>query len=1522
MKRILSLLLCLCMLLGSTAFAESTPTDLKPADPAPVAEEPVKEEPVAEEPVKEEPVPEEPVAEEPVAEEPAAEEPAAEEPAAEEPAVEEPAVEEPAAEEPDEEKKDDQEKLIEETPKAPSLDTPEITIDVTDYNKLLVSWPAVTGATSYDVEYKLSSATEWKKTYSSTTSKTLGSLVCGSEYMVRVTAKDGTVAYSLPSTIQRSTPKPLAPTGLTVSAGTMTTVTLTWTKVNGATGYIVKRSVNGGAYSTVRTITSGSTVTFKDSTVAVSNVYYYVVSAYRTDGDSTTEGFESGSVEYRPLPAAPTGIEVNAVNSSTAKITWKAVTGATSYTVYRANSEGGTPVVLTTSATGTSYTDTGLQNGAKYWYTVAANITVGGTLYTGEPGKPTKAGMYPFECKMVAPTDLKADSVRSDYIELSWSVDPMATGYYIYYDDGSVTSYKLEDNIGHFKLEGLTPNTQYDIWLVTYVMTPSEVKSDPSNKLTIWTIPITPTNLKVEIATYTSLKLTWDKDPALVSGDGYEVWRGTSTGNMKLIRTLGVVDTFTDTGLTCGETYYYYIRSFHVVGSSTRNYSVKSATVSRRVTIPGHTAISAVNVSATSIRINWPTGLEGAEGYAIYAKRPEDDTWTLRTKVSGKDKRTAVVTDLQPMVEMEFMMRGYCTVNGKTVYGANSNVVTKAPTPNAPKNLKATLKSESSVTLSWSAVTGILGYHVYAYPGPYTGGTSGMTLVADTKETSVDLTDLQTGVKYTFRVRAYVEVDSERREGYQSDPVECLLRPVKVQDFKLAQLSNGSVRLYWKKHDFESVGERGYFIQYSDDGGATWNELITISDPAIVQYTDTSITAGTNRTYRMCAFVYADGNMVKGIWSAKLNIISKPGKVLDLKAESSGYTSVHLTYTAIVGTSYEIEYSTSSSGPWKKYADHKPSVKNAGYTVGKLTCGTKYYFRIRGHVTNPLDTTQELYGPYSAVVSATPCPVKPTVSALPLLYNGGVRLEWTAVTGATNYEVYYRADGTTNYTKATTTTALKYAFNKLIPGTKYYFRVRAMRTSGGKTVPGEYGAVSYTATVGKPTDVKYSLKDGKLTVTWKAPYKADGYEVWIDGTLVETVTTTKAVLTSGFEPGKTVNLQVRAYYNASPKLFSPYATTSAAICPLVPTLKATKMSTTSIKLTWPANSDASGYIIYRKDTATGYTSEYQKLVGTGLTSFTDSGLTPGKTYYYQIASLAVASDSSEAKSAKSNLVYVTLTPGQVDLTVESLGPTSIHLSWVVVPGADGYIVERSPNGTSNWTVRHTFTSGSSHSYTDNNVTNGTKYYYRVTAYINVSGKKVKGTASSVKNAIPQLTKVTGVTTNGLGYDSVTVKWNAVSGAQSYIVYAHKGSKTAAATKMGTTTGTQLKLTGLTTNTKYFFEVCAVYGGKEGKHSDVTSEVKPYLKKVTVNTAAASGSKAVKLTWSKVNGATGYEILQKVDSTGDYKVVATVAADKLEATIKDQHPGVKQQFKVRAIRKIGTTIVRGEASDVQEVYPTP
>ena len=146
MKRLVSLVLMICMLLSSCAFGEEAeivdaatepvvaeqvteePVTEEPVTGEPAVEEPAVEEPVVEEPVVEEPVVEEPVVEEPVVEEPVVEEPVVEEPVVEEPVVEEPVVEEPVVEEPVVEEPVVEEPVVEE----PVIEEPVVEEPVTE----------------------------------------------------------------------------------------------------------------------------------------------------------------------------------------------------------------------------------------------------------------------------------------------------------------------------------------------------------------------------------------------------------------------------------------------------------------------------------------------------------------------------------------------------------------------------------------------------------------------------------------------------------------------------------------------------------------------------------------------------------------------------------------------------------------------------------------------------------------------------------------------------------------------------------------------------------------------------------------------------------------------------------------------------------------------------------------------------------------------------------------------------------------------------------------------------------------------------------------------------------------------------------------------------------------------------------------------------------------------------------------------------------------------------------------------
>ncbi|MFD7484610.1 extracellular catalytic domain type 1 short-chain-length polyhydroxyalkanoate depolymerase [Streptomyces mirabilis] len=92
--------------------------------------------------------------------------------------------------------------------------------------------------------------------------------------------------------------------------------------------------------------------------------YYlnYICSSYYTAKFWGLDGTSGGGTGTLP---APTGLTVTGTTDTSASLSWNAVSGAASYTIYR----GGT---RTGSTTSTSYTDTGLASGTGYSYTVAA----------------------------------------------------------------------------------------------------------------------------------------------------------------------------------------------------------------------------------------------------------------------------------------------------------------------------------------------------------------------------------------------------------------------------------------------------------------------------------------------------------------------------------------------------------------------------------------------------------------------------------------------------------------------------------------------------------------------------------------------------------------------------------------------------------------------------------------------------------------------------------------------------------------------------------------------------------------------------------------------------------------------------------------------------------------------------------------------------------------------------------------------------------------------------------------------
>lgn len=169
--------------------------------------------------------------------------------------------------------------------------------------------------------------------------------------------------------------------------------------------------------------------------------------------------------------------------------------------------------------------------------------------------------------------------------------------------------------------------------------------------------------------------------------------------------------------------------------------------------------------------------------------------------------------------------------------------------------------------------------------------------------------------------------------------------------------------------------------------------------------------------------------------------------------------------------------------------------------------------------------------------------------------------------------------------------------------------------------------------------------------------------------------------------------------------YTPFATPSG--------LSASPISTSSVQLNWSDNSTfESGYRVERSlNGVSGWTQRGSDLAANS-TSYTDTGLTQGTTYYYRVYAF-----NSGGNSAYSNLTSVNtgvpLAPTNVILTTPTCGVplTSMNLSWTDNAfNESGFSLQQSLDGINYTDLASVGASITSHDFT------GTECDYRIRSY--------------------------------------------------------------------------------------------------------------------------------------------------------------------------------------------------------------
>ena len=172
-----------------------------------------------------------------------------------------------------------------------------------------------------------------------------------------------------------------------------------------------------------------------------------------------------------------------------------------------------------------------------------------------------------------------------------------------------------------------------------------------------------------------------------------------------------------------------------------------------------------------------------------------------------------------------------------------------------------------------------------------------------------------------------------------------------------------------------------------------------------------------------------------------------------------------------------------------------------------------------------------------------------------------------------------------------------------------------------------------------------------------------------------------------------------------------------------------------VSLGWSAGNGATGYAVKRGTTNGG---PYTQIALASGTTYLDSGLTNGTTYYYVVAAVNAAGASANSNQASAIPTAPLEVPGVPAGFLATAGNALVSLSWMTSNGATSYNVKRS---TTRGGPYSKLASPTAAGYVDTGLTNGTTYYYVVSA-VNAAGESANSSEASATPAAPATPDVT------------------------------------------------------------------------------------------------------------------------------------------------------------------------------------
>ena len=476
-------------------------------------------------------------------------------------------------------------------------------------------------------------------------------------------------------------------------------------------------------------------------------------------------------------------------------------------------------------------------------------------------------------------------------------------------------------------------------------------------------------------------------------------------------------------------------------GSVKKNFSI----------VPAKVTGVKVTPDAESAKVSWKS-VKGATHYRV-------DLYTggKWVKKATTSKLSAEISGLSGYTSYYFRVRAYKKVSGTYYTGAYSSSVKATTKLPAPTNVKAT-STESSITLQWSKVSKANYYQIWLYEDGEAIATK------TTSKTKYTFKSLDTGKKYTLKVRGYVKKGETRTYGAYAGKVTVYTKIAPVTSLKVSDINTESALISWKA----SNGADSYTVTLKDAAGKETKYTAESNSCKVSSLSPATLYTVTVKAYDASTKIYSDGVTEK--------FYSSPEKATEVKVQNIGSSSATVSWLIPSSSAKSELYLINTNASGEVLKRTLLTDKGTGsYEADSLKGTTKYRFEI----LNYCELSDKKY--YSEKVLSeifTTLPGK--VENLKALSSGDrVSLSWTLQSGADGYEVY---DSDKNLIKELTSDKSLCVIYNLQEGKNYTFFVRSfIKDADGKKVYGDYTEISTLAGDAKVTGVAFTKKTTSMT---------------------------------------------------------------------------------------------------------------------------------------------------------------------------------------------------------------------------------------------------------------------------------------------------------------------------------------------------------------------------------------------------------------------------------------------------------